>query len=624
MPPRRRPVSLLTVLTVLTVLIAAAASAPPAAAQTPPAAISVQGGHLLNNGFPWTPRGVQIVGLVAPDSALWGKYIAAHAQFGAPELQAAVADHADVVRFQVSEFGLDPQGPLYSPAYVEEVENGIQLARSVGLAVIVSLQAQAPAGEWNRCPMPDAGAERVWQELAPVFAGDTGVMYELYNEPAIAATAADWAIWRDGGPVTYSGGTCQAVGMQTLIDDIRSESAGNVIIVPGLAGEQTLAGMTPLTDPANPGDPQLAYGVHYPSLVRPSTAWDRAFGAASATLPVIVTEWNANSTTNCVANAPTVAQLLLDYLQSKQIGIVGFAFDLPGTIAADASYVPTSYQGFACGVAGGGPGELLFSQFAAEARAGDGAQPDAPPAWIIGAGTLKRLSQLAPGTTARFLDTPRTYVTGASGDALAALGAPTAVATESFADARRLVAAVNAGRLRPGTVAVLYDPGATRATPRSQQRHPTRYFKLAATAAHTHGLLFVADPALTLAAAIHPRLKPGRLPRAFLRLRIAAGAARFADAYEVQAQDSETTPGAYASFIRRAGAQAARARRGIELLAGISAGPRRSGQTPPALLDAYLASHGLVSGYALVADRAGGAGPDPALGFLRLLVRYEG
>ncbi|HWF50643.1 MAG TPA: hypothetical protein VG294_08385, partial [Solirubrobacteraceae bacterium] len=80
---------------------AALAEAPaPAAASTPPV-ISVQGAQLLRNSVPWVSRGVQIVGLVAPDGALSGKYVPAHAHFGAAELQAALADHTDVVRFQV-------------------------------------------------------------------------------------------------------------------------------------------------------------------------------------------------------------------------------------------------------------------------------------------------------------------------------------------------------------------------------------------------------------------------------------------------------------------------------------------------------------------------------------------
>ena len=84
--------------------------------------IRVQGASLLDNGVPWVPRGVQIVGLVAPPPALVGKYIAAGQHFGLAELQAAVAEHADIIRFQVSEFGIDPQGPLYSAAYVQSVQ----------------------------------------------------------------------------------------------------------------------------------------------------------------------------------------------------------------------------------------------------------------------------------------------------------------------------------------------------------------------------------------------------------------------------------------------------------------------------------------------------------------------
>ncbi len=146
---------------------------------------------------------MQIVGLVAPTSYLWGKYIAAGQQFGLPELQAAAADHANLIRFQVSEYGLDPANPEYSPGYVTSVENGIEMARSLGLYAIVSLQSESAAGlaaSANRCPLPDAGALSAWNELASMFGDDPGVMFELYNEPGpgrdrggvvgVAATAA--------------------------------------------------------------------------------------------------------------------------------------------------------------------------------------------------------------------------------------------------------------------------------------------------------------------------------------------------------------------------------------------------------------------------------------------------
>jgi hypothetical protein len=607
---------LLIVLAAATVSAAVAAPASPAAAAT--SVITVSHNALLRNGLPWQPRGVQIVGLVAPDGALSGKYVAAHQQYGYAELQAAVAAHADLVRFQVSQYGLDPDGPLYSPAYVQEVAGAVQAARGLGLAVILSLQAQPPAGEPTRCPLPDAGAERAWESLSAMFAGDGDVMFELYNEPGVAATPAGWIQWRVGGEIIYPGGSCEAVGMQRLISDIRVQAPENVIIVPSLAGEQSLAGRMRVIDPAHRSDPQLAYGIHYPSLTRGITFWDKAFGTASAVVPVIVTEWDANSTTSCVPDTPDMAQLLLDYLASKRIGVVGFAFDLPGTIVADSTFAPTSYAGFACGVPGGGPGQILFGDFAAEGQAGDGAQPDPAPAWILSASLLSRLQLLAHDSAARFFDTPRTFVTGASVDSLAQMGMAAAVCTAGFADEARLAGAVAQGRLPAGTRAVLYAAGATRATPAAQQRNPAHYYALAARLAHAHGLLFIAAPQASLVTALAPRTPAAGRDREFLALGLARDAARDADAFEAPAQTGPADPSAFASFVSAASRQAARSHPGIELLAGLRAG---AVPTQNALLDALLSTRATVSGYGLGGSptAAGRAG----LALLRQLERLE-
>jgi hypothetical protein len=609
------------ILLLLAASVAAVAAMPPARAVAATSVITVSHNQLLRNGLPWVPRGVQIVGIVAPDGALSGKYVAAHQQFGYAELQAAVSDHADVVRFQVSQFGLDPEGPLYSPAYVDEVANAVQTARSLGLAVIVSLQAQPPAGEPSRCPLPDAGAARAWAVLAPMFAGDGDVMFELYNEPGVAATPAGWIQWRAGGEVIFPGGSCQAVGMQALIAQIRTQAPANVIIVPGLKGEQSLGGRMRVVDPAHRSDPQLAYGVHYPSLSRGVTYWDNTFGTTSAAVPVIVTEWDGNSTTNCVPDTPAVAQLLLDYLASKRIGIVGFAFDLPGTIVADPAFTPTSYAAFACGTPGGGPGQLLFSSFAAQAQAGDGTQPDPPPAWIVSAGVLRGLAAMAQSTTAHFFNSPGTFVTGADAPTLAGLGMGSAVPAVSFADESKLAAAVTQGRLRAGTAAVVYAAGAARSTPRAQQRNPAHYYAVAARIAHAHGLLFIAAPQASLVTVLAPGTPRRGLDHAFIQLRIAAGTAHEADAFEAPAQGSQGDPSGYADFVSAASGQAAHSHPGIELLAGLSAGATRSTRSAEALFDAFLSTRLTVAGYAF------SAAPGPALtagvGFLRKLSRLE-
>lgn len=331
-------------------------------------AISVHGRWLVRGHAIFVPRGVQIVGLVAPDHALTGPYAQAHRHFGMAELRAAVAYHVDTIRFQVSQYGLDPNDTLYSPAYLREVVGAVRMARRLGLAVIVSVQAEPPAGRAHRCPLPDAGTLRVWDKIAKIFRADRGVMFELYNEPAIPPDPLGWALWRAGGLLFYSVRSCVAVGMQELINSIRARGARNVIIVPAPSMQRTIAGLPRLTDPASPADPQLAYSIHYPSLIDGWPAWQHQFGAASARVPVIVTEWNADSSRSCVPVAPIAAPMLLNYLAGKYIGVVGFAFDMPGTIIRNWSYVPTSYNGFQCGIPGGGPGQLLFNRFAEQAR----------------------------------------------------------------------------------------------------------------------------------------------------------------------------------------------------------------------------------------------------------------
>ncbi|MGH2889654.1 MAG: glycoside hydrolase family 5 protein, partial [Solirubrobacteraceae bacterium] len=571
----------------------------------------------------------QIVGLVAPDRALQGKYVDAHAHFSEDELRTAVADHADLVRFQVSEYGLEPLGALYSPAYVQEVAGGVRAARALGMEVIVSLQAQDPAGEPNRCPLPDAGAARAWDALAPMFADDRGVMFELYNEPGVAATRAGWSQWLDGGPMTYGHGaySCQAVGMQALVDDIRAAGAPNVIIVPGAAGEQTLAGMPPLADPGSPYDPQLAYGVHYPLAIGGDpTAWNRAFGVVASTVPVIVTEWDAASISRgCTALMPTQAQLLLTYLINRSIGIVGFALDLPGTIVSDYTYAPTGYAGFACGVAGAGPGQALFAEFAAQAAAGDGAQPVRPPAWIVSASTAQRLISQAPGDARQLLNTPRTFVIGADSSALSVLGIPSATPAESFANERTLAAAVAGGRLRAGVRAVVYAPSRS-STPGDQQRNLEAYFDQAALTAHEQGLLLIAAPSTDLARTFAPHVAAKLAPFEFLRRRIAAVAARYADVYVSRAQMYEQSPPVLAGFVAATGAQVARAQRGIELMTELRVSSARRAPTARALLRAVAHTRSSVAGYLLsaasVADTAD-AGRAVAPAFLHGLVMQD-
>jgi hypothetical protein len=301
---------------------------------------------------------------------------------------------------------------------------------------------------------------------------------------------------------------------------------------------------------------------------------------------------------------------------------VGFAFDLPGTIVVDSSFTPTSYAGFACGVAGSGPGQILFGNFAAEAQAGDGTEPDPTPSWIVSAGLLSRLGSAAHATAAHFFNTPRTFVTGASSASLALLGMGSAVPTMSFADETKLAAAVTAGRLRAGAGAIVYAAGATRATPPAQQRNPAHYYALAADVAHQRGLLFIAAPQTSLVKTLAPLTPAGGRDAEFLRLGLARDTARHADAFEAPAPASQGDASAFASFVEAASRQAARSHPGIELLAGLNAGAPRSAPSPDSLFDAFLSTRLTVAGYGISGPAA--TATTAGVAFLHKLERLDG
>jgi endoglucanase len=619
---RRAPTGLALLVGVVILLGAGAATASAGGlrrAHAVPAPLStsgiyVQGPHLMQNGQTLVPRGVQIVGLVAPDGALAGKYIPAHQHFGAAELAQAVADHANLVRFQVSEFGLNPSDPLYDPHYLAEVESGIALARAAGLDVIVSLQAETPAGNEVRCPLDDAGAATDWDELAQAYAGDQDVMFELYNEPGLPNSTANWALWANGGVISNgAGGQCTAVGVQSLVDEIRALGADNVIILPGLAGEQTLAGVPAITDPADPTDPQLAYGIHYPNLTQTSDDWDTEFGNIAERVPVIVTEWQANGTTNCVPDAPRAAPLLLTYLALKQIGVVGFAFDLPGTIVADYAYDPTTYAGFSCGLFSGGAGQVLFGDFFGEAQSvgGTGASPAS---WLLSAPELAQLQSLDPALAAEAFNTPRTFVLGASSTSLAGSGLSAATPAEAFTSVTTLTQALAGGSVFPGTEAVILDLGP--GSPVSQQRHAAQTFELAAVTAHHDGYLFIAAPQIGLVRTLEPRARPSWRNFDFIRRNLAGAAARYADAVVLPFGSVQKRTVGYTDLTRAAVMQADRARPGVQVMGGLSVGSH-STASAAALVAAAQATGGYVTGYSLSGQSTGGA--TTSLGLLQQL-----
>jgi fibronectin type 3 domain-containing protein len=312
-------------------------------------------GQLTVGGQPFLPRGFNMIGLLAPAWCRSGQAPLAASHFGAAELDAAKAWNANTLRFQVSQRGLADPGVASADraAYLAQVVAGVQLARSHGFFVIVSLQDQS-----NGCgpahPLPTSTSVAAWQVLAPALMNDAGVLFELFNEPNVDATSAGWLQWRDGGAGATTNLGDTSVGQQALVDQVRALGAKNVLIADVLDKGEKMNGLLPLTDSGS----QLMYGIHPYFFDNGLTWWNDKFGTASATYPVVATEWNFRSG-DCGTAKASLAVDFLAYLRSHRIGLLAHAFDVPGTtITSDWLWTPTD-----CAGSQGGSGKLTKDYF---------------------------------------------------------------------------------------------------------------------------------------------------------------------------------------------------------------------------------------------------------------------
>ncbi|MES2222265.1 MAG: putative Ig domain-containing protein [Acidobacteriota bacterium] len=309
------------------------------------------GNKIFINGARGTLFGWTFVGLAntttcatpyyATPNSYWGTY-------SSEELDWVKQMYGNTVRFQVSLDELTEASPFDQTVvnnYIATIGNAIALARSKGMAVIVSMQWESGTNGSSICdnasptnhyghvltgnPTTD-NALNGWEALFSSsswyantsvggitrnFFNDSGVLLEIFNEPllgTVAGTSSDWTAWN--GP------------MQTLVSGIRSftltvgsntYSAKNVLVVDGLREARlldatTLGGlaitynsnMYMMTDSlANANDTYVIYAVHpYPFVSVAGTVnmgyfnkadYDDYFGFVSQNMPapVMVTEW---------------------------------------------------------------------------------------------------------------------------------------------------------------------------------------------------------------------------------------------------------------------------------------------------------------------------------------------
>src|SRR3989344_560854 len=280
---------------------------------TPSRGYRVVGNQIVGqDGIPHTFRGISLPGLdwYHPE---WGfeSYLNREA------ISRIKSWNANVVRLPLFQRPWRENGE-----YVQKVLEMVRWIKEEGMDVVLDLHLSErgdpsmPFENLNEPPMPDIQSIGFWVSVSAVFGDDPSIVFELYSEPHDVSPN----VWLRGGNV--DGYT--AVGMQTLLDAIRSGGSKNLIVVNGLHW-----GFNHTNLPRLVGT-NIVYGSHtYTNWEESNTEaeWMAAFGFLAVEYPVMLSSYGD-------INGDCEGRMLIDDLLAFAEGIsashIGWAWFVGG------------------------------------------------------------------------------------------------------------------------------------------------------------------------------------------------------------------------------------------------------------------------------------------------------
>lgn len=261
---------------------------------------------------------------------------------------------ANIVRLPLSEsFWLsgNPSQGCSANNYQALVKQVVTTLTTQNLNVMLDLQWTDAGGQTGKVgdyagdawAMPDADSVTFWHQVATTYKAYPNVLFELFNEPH---ELLGWSCWRDGCTIQHDtsgpGGhdrhpfSYQAVGMQTLLDAVRSTGASNLAIVAGLNWGYDLSQIPIFHLNGN----NVVYDTHpYPYGSKRLETWDASFGIISASYPVISAE---SGEYDCKTTYMTP---LLRYFDAHDIGWVAWAWTVAGGSPCTYPQLVSNYHG---------------------------------------------------------------------------------------------------------------------------------------------------------------------------------------------------------------------------------------------------------------------------------------
>ncbi|HZT40689.1 MAG TPA: cellulase family glycosylhydrolase [Chthonomonadaceae bacterium] len=275
-------------------------------------------------------------------------------------VRTAIQDwHVNIIRLPLAQdrwFGKASEQKDEGKAYRGLVKQVVEECASQGCYLLLDLH-WSDAGEWGQQigqhAMPDKNSVTFWQDCARAYKNNSAVLFDLYNEPHDVS----WDVWLHGGTVTENDRqrgytkTYEAVGMQTLLDTVRSAGAKNVVVAGGLDWAYDLSGFLEGKQLSDPHGHGVIYANHdYPFKGDTFEKWLAKMEKATSAIPVIVSEFGADGASRRRKPEPSGDQWILQVLQALQEHHWNWiAWDLhPSagpTLISDWNYTPTPHFG---------------------------------------------------------------------------------------------------------------------------------------------------------------------------------------------------------------------------------------------------------------------------------------
>jgi len=245
--------------------------------------------------------------------------------------------HMNALRLPISNWIYAKRPPLFLSLLDKVVQEAAQANLYVILALNDYAKGGSPYGQGAFMPKPES--VQFWIALANHYVTNPMVMFDAYNEPHYP----DANTWLHGGGMQKGskGKPVKIIGMQALVNAIRSTGAKQLIIIAGVKTAGTL----------RISDPNIIYTQHtyYEVATGNPTVWDQGWGSFKGHYPLFYGEWallpNSRIRRRCLtatpANANAKVTAFLNYMQQNHISWTAWKFDVPYLLMNSTNFTPT-------------------------------------------------------------------------------------------------------------------------------------------------------------------------------------------------------------------------------------------------------------------------------------------